>query len=348
MTDLTGGQPLLSLRDVVKRFPARRGIGHSWMYAVDGVSLQMAPGEVVGLVGESGSGKSTLARLVAGAHQATAGTICLDGADVTHPDRRARRRLYRQVQLVFQDPSSCLDPRWQAGRTIGEPLRSFRVGTRAERAERVAELLTLVGLDPGQGRCRPHQLSGGQQQRVGIARALALRPRLLVCDEPIAALDVSIQAQVINLLQDLRAELGLAMLFVAHDLGMVRYLCDRVAVMYRGRLVEVASVDHLYGSPSHPYTISLLDSMLDVQPPDRPGAGELALGRPAPDGPPAARPLQAGQGGSCRFAPRCPVAMDVCWREDPVLRQLPGGPLVACHLAGARSEVTEISGGTPA
>jgi peptide/nickel transport system ATP-binding protein len=253
-------QPLLVVDDVHKHFPGPGSGGHV-LRAVDGVSLEIGGGRTVGLVGESGCGKSTLARIIAGLTPPSAGRVLFEGQDVTRLRGRALRGVRRHLQIVFQDPFSTLDPRWTVGRSVSEPLRNFRLDRGAAREERVAELLEAVGLDPATARRHPHELSGGQRQRVGIARALAVRPSLLVCDEPLSALDVSIQAQILNLLDDLQRTLGLAYLFITHDLAVIRHLADDVAVMHEGRVVEAGPADSVFRQPRHPHTFRLLASV---------------------------------------------------------------------------------------
>ncbi|GIH24517.1 ABC transporter ATP-binding protein [Acrocarpospora phusangensis] len=313
--------PLLNVSDVRKYFPIRKGVflrrEVGRVHAVDGVSLQVRAGETLGIVGESGCGKSTLARCVTGLYPVTSGSIEFDGAPIGGKGFR------RDVQMIFQDPYGSLNPRRRVGSIIADPLVIHRIGNAAERRRRVQELMELVGLNPEHFNRFPAEFSGGQRQRIGIARALASRPRLVVCDEPVSALDVSIQAQVINLLKDLQAELGLTYVFIAHDLSVVRYVSDRVAVMYLGRIVEIAPGEDLYKTPRHPYTNALL-SAASVADPDLSARRErivLTGDVPSPITPPS----------GCRFHPRCPKAQARCVREDPLL--LPGGDhSAACHF----------------
>jgi oligopeptide/dipeptide ABC transporter ATP-binding protein len=298
--------------------------------AVDGVSFEIRRKEALGLVGESGCGKSTLARAVLQLIRPTSGTVWFAGQDLTKLTGGALRSMRRQMQIVFQDPRGSLNPRWRVRRIVEEPLRVHRIAARSERKKLAREMLQEVGLDQSFDAQRPSQLSGGQQQRVGIARALVTHPKFVVCDEPVSSLDVSIRAQVINLLQDLKQRMGVAYLFVAHDLGVVRYLCDRVAVMYLGQIVESASTAELFTRPLHPYTRGLLASVLrsNVQ-----ARGQLkAVERLASGDVPSA--LNPPHG--CRYHPRCPYAQTRCRQESPMLEEVSGGNkrqrLVACHF----------------
>jgi oligopeptide/dipeptide ABC transporter ATP-binding protein len=321
-------RPLLSVRGLKKHFPVRRGILRRQVgaiRAVDDVSFDIRRGETLGLVGESGSGKSTVGRVMLALDDPTAGEVLFDGEDLAALTAEALRLRRRQMQLIFQDPYASLNPRLRVGSAIREPLDIHRLGTPRERDARVAELLKLVGLDASHAARFPHEFSGGQRQRVGIARALSTNPALIVADEPISALDVSIQAQIVNLLADLKAELGLTYLFIGHDLAMVRHLSDRVAVMYLGRIVETGDCDAVLHSPAHPYTQALIAAM--------PKAASATRQRPALRG---EIPDPANPPSGCHFHTRCPFATDLCRLERPFLRNLRGtkaGHEVACHHA---------------
>jgi peptide/nickel transport system ATP-binding protein len=298
--------------------------------AVDGVDLNVTRGQSVGLVGESGSGKTTLGRAVVGLTRPTSGTVVFDGEDVWSLDRDAQKRLRRRVQMVFQDPYASLDPRMTVGKSIAEPLEIHRLGSRAERTAKVARLLETVGLHPTHADRYPHELSGGQRQRVGVARALSLDPDLVVADEPVSALDVSIQAQIVNLLQELQRELGLTSILIAHDLAVVRHVTDAIAVMYLGRIVEWSRAADLYREPRHPYTVALLSAVPIPDPVVEATRERIVLRGDIPS--PAAPP------SGCPFHTRCWLREqlgnpEACSSEVPPLRSMRSGHLVACHFA---------------
>jgi peptide/nickel transport system ATP-binding protein/oligopeptide transport system ATP-binding protein len=316
---------LLEVADLKKHFPVRRGfLGRDGgtVYAVDGVSFTLAPGETLGLVGESGCGKSTVARTVLRLVEPTAGSIRLDGVDVTHLSKSALRPYRRRMQMIFQDPFSSLDPRMTAGDIVKEPITFHGIARGKAAEERVAELFGQVGLRPAQMRLYPHQFSGGQRQRISIARALALDPALIVADEPVSALDVSIQAQVINLLMDIQRAKGLSYLFIAHDLAVVEHISHRVAVMYLGRIVEMAPKTELYRAPLHPYTEALLGAVPVPDPTRKHRRRVLEGDVPSPMNPPT----------GCPFHTRCPIAEARCRSEVPLLREVAPGHVAACHL----------------
>jgi oligopeptide/dipeptide ABC transporter ATP-binding protein len=321
MSSQSANSVLIESRNLHKHFPARGHLG--LVRAVDGVDLSIRKGETLGLVGESGCGKSTLGRLFLRLIEPSAGTILHKGTNLTALDRRALRQRRRDVQIIFQDPFGSLNPRRTVGAIIAEAYAIHRLGTRIERAQWVAEMLDLVALPRDAAHRYPHEFSGGQRQRIGIARALALRPEFVICDEPVSALDVSVQSQIINLMQDLQQELGLTYLFISHNLAVVRHISARIAVMYLGRIVELAHTDTLFASPAHPYTRALL-SAAPVSHPDEPRhrhvlPGEVSVATGAPKG--------------CRFAARCQFAEPRCREIDPPLSTLANGTTVACLLA---------------
>ena len=323
-------QPLLSVRDLGKVFRGRsRGflVPPLETRAVDGVSFDIGRGETLGLVGESGCGKTTTGRMVVRLLEPSTGSIRFEGAEIATLSGKALRALRRDLQIVFQDPMSSLNPRMTAGELIVEPLVVHGVGDGAAREKRLRQLLDIVGLLPHHAARFPHEFSGGQRQRIGIARALALSPRFLVLDEAVSALDVSIQAQVLNLLQDLRSELALTYLFISHDLGVIRFICDRVAVMYLGEIVEIADRAALFAGPKHPYTQALLASIPEV------GVGKRHFQPLVGDVPSASNPPPG-----CRFNTRCPHATDVCRTVRPKLAEVGKGHAAACHLLGQPAE----------
>ncbi|MEV4755902.1 oligopeptide/dipeptide ABC transporter ATP-binding protein [Micromonospora sp. NPDC049559] len=329
----SSGELVLDARDLHKTYRTGRAGGHrARVSAVDGVSLRLRAGESLGIVGESGCGKSTLARMLVGLERPDSGRIEVAGVDVTRARGRERRRMHQRVQMVFQDPYTSLDPRMNVLDLVSEPLMVHRrVTGGAARRDRVAELLSLVNLAPELMHRYPHQFSGGQRQRIGIARALALDPEVLVCDEPVSALDMSVQAQVVNLLRDLQRRMGIALVFIAHDLSVVRHVSDRTAVMYLGRLAEIGETTTVYDAPAHPYTQALLSASPVVDRTRRRLTDRIRLAGdpPSPTAPPA----------GCRFHTRCRLARERCAREQPVLRTIDTGPdgaadqVVACHFA---------------
>ena len=317
-------KPIVETRGLSKYFPVRRGAWgrvRGWVRAVDDVSLQVWPGETLGVVGESGCGKTTLGRLILRLLDATSGAAYFQGRNLADLDGRELRSLRRHMQMVFQDPYSSLNPRMRVRTLLGEGLRIHGL-LEGRMSERVAELLEMVGLPAGAAARYPHEFSGGQRQRIGIARALAVSPAFIVADEPVSALDVSVQGQIVNLLQDIQRDLGLTYLFIAHDLGVIRHVADRVAVMYLGRIVELATRDQLFGSPSHPYTRALMAAVPVPDPAAR--RQRMVLGGDVPS--PARVP------GGCAFHPRCPEARDRCRREVPGLVDPGDGRRVACLM----------------
>jgi oligopeptide transport system ATP-binding protein len=325
---MTDQNTLLRVENLTKHFPITRGIiiqrQVGAVQAVDKVSFDIRQGETLGLVGESGCGKSTTGRTILQLHRATAGKVYYRDTDLTELKGEPLRRARRDMQMIFQDPYASLNPRLTVGNIIGEPLEVHNIGTRQERRERVQELLKLVGLSPHYINRYPHEFSGGQRQRIGVARALALQPEFIVCDEPISALDVSIQAQVVNLLEELQEKFGLTYLFIAHDLSMVRHISDRTAVMYLGKVVELASRDELYANPLHPYTQALLSAVPIPDPSKESKRQRIILEGdvPSPVNPPS----------GCRFHPRCPLAIDVCKQVEPEWRDVGSDHWVACHV----------------
>jgi peptide/nickel transport system ATP-binding protein/oligopeptide transport system ATP-binding protein len=334
---VNGGPSLIEVRDLVKHFPLKKGIVFQRQVgavkAVDGVSFDVREGETIGLVGESGCGKSTTARLVTRLLDPTSGSIVYRGEDIAGKSRRELKPLRRDMQMIFQDPYSSLNPRKTVGSIIGEPFVIHDIERDEDRRrKRVQELMDLVGLNPEHYNRFPHEFSGGQRQRIGVARAIALKPKLVVADEPVSALDVSIQAQIINLLEQLQDELNLTLIFIAHDLSVVRHVCDRIAVMYLGKIVELADADQLFEHPRHPYTGALLSAVPVPDPRLARNKQRQVLGGdvPSPTNPPRA----------CRFHTRCPKAVDGhCNVEEPLLDVKEGGNLAACHYPLTDEEI---------
>jgi len=322
-------EPLLRVKQLVKNFPIRGGIlarEVDQVHAVDNISFELTAGETLGLVGESGCGKSTTGRCILRLIEPTSGEVWFQGRNVTEFDHRTLTALRRDIQIIFQDPYASLNPRMTVGAIIGEALTIHRLASnRRAFDDRVAELLETVGLNPDHMRRFPHEFSGGQRQRIGIARALAVSPKLIVCDEPVSALDVSIQAQVINLLEDLQDEFGLTYLFIAHDLSVVEHISNRVAVMYLGRIVEIATANELYAAPLHPYTEALLSAVPIPDPTMKRQRIRLEGDVPNPIRPPT----------GCHFHTRCPIReLPLCSTEKPQLRETSDGHFIACHLRG--------------
>jgi len=324
---MSSDQVLVKVKQLKKYFPITQGIiiqkQVSAVKAVDGITFEIYRGETLGMVGESGCGKTTAGRTLLQLYRPTAGEVFFDGVELSSLKGEALRKLRQRMQMIFQDPYASLNPRWTISRIISEPMRVHNLNPGKARLERVRELLDLVQLNTLYLNRYPHEFSGGQRQRIGIARALASDPEFIVCDEPISALDVSIQAQVVNLLEDLQQEFGLTYLFIAHDLSMVRHICNRVAVMYLGVTVELAARDELYDNPLHPYTQALLSAVPIPDPRETRARKRTIL----PGDPPS--PIDPPKG--CRFHPRCPIAMDICSEQDPEWRESIPGHWIACH-----------------
>jgi oligopeptide transport system ATP-binding protein len=325
-------KPLVEVQDLKKHFPVTRGLvlqrTVGTVRAVDGLSFVIQRGETLGMVGESGCGKTTAGRTMLGLYPATAGKVTIDGDDIIHARGKAMLKVRRKAQIIFQDPYASLNPRWTVNSIVSEPMRVHKIfASEKERLERAKDLMRLVGLSPNLLNRFPHEFSGGQRQRIGIARALASNPAFIVCDEPISALDVSIQAQVVNLLEELQDQFGLTYLFIAHDLSMVRHICDRVMVLYLGVMVELADRNELYENPLHPYTQALLSAVPIPDPrKDRARKRTILTGDvPSPLNPPS----------GCRFHTRCPIAMDVCKQQVPEWREAAPNHFVACHAVTA-------------
>jgi oligopeptide transport system ATP-binding protein len=340
----TNGRPLLEVTDLVKHFPIKSGILFDrtigQVKAVDGVSFDVKEGETLGLVGESGCGKSTLCRTILHLIEPTSGTVRFDNDEVSSLNRRQLRPLRRKMQMIFQDPYASLNPRKRISQIIGEPIKLHGQAKGDEIRGRVQELLETVGLNPEHYNRFPHEFSGGQRQRIGIARALALQPKLIIADEPVSALDVSIQAQIINLLEDLQDEFALTYVFVAHDLGVVRHVSDRIAVMYLGKIVEMGPAEEVYNHPIHPYTVSLLSAVPIPDPRENAAREQIVLEGdvPSPANPPSA----------CRFHTRCPRATDICSEIEPPLIDYGGGHWAACHHPVGREQPAAYAAATSA
>jgi oligopeptide transport system ATP-binding protein len=342
MLDGTLGQPLVQVRDLTLHFPIYSGLFRrrtGAVKAVDGITFDVMEGETLGLVGESGCGKSTAGRAILRLYDITSGSVTVGGKDISAMGQGALRPLRPQMQMVFQDPQASLNSRMTVAQIIQEPLDEHTNLSRRDKQARVLELMDAVGLNRRFAGRYPHAFSGGQRQRIGIARALALNPKFIVCDEPIAALDVSIQAQVVNLLEDLQEKFGLTYLFISHDLSMVRHIATRVAVMYLGRIVELAPVDQLFADPQHPYTRALLSAIPEPDPAAATARQRIILKGdvPSPANPPK----------GCNFCTRCPQVMDICRTDDPISREISPGRHVACHLLDPAKRPTQAAPEAP-
>jgi peptide/nickel transport system ATP-binding protein len=322
---------LLRVEDLVVEFPARNGLK---VHAVSGISLDIIEGETVGLVGESGCGKSTTGRAILQLPPPVSGSVRLDGTELTELDGEALRKLRPRMQMIFQDPISSLNPRRRVRDIVSEGLDIWKTGTKASRNAKVAEVLEAVGIDPANAARRPHEFSGGQCQRISIARAVVTEPKLIICDEPVSALDVSVQAQIINLLQDMKERYGLTLVFIAHDLAVVKNVSDRIVVMYLGKMCEVGDPEAIYEHPSHPYTAALLAAIPEPDPAHRPDSEKVLGGEiPSPIAPPS----------GCRFRTRCPKAAARCAAEEPVLREIGPGHFAACHFPLGEAEQLDFA-----
>jgi peptide/nickel transport system ATP-binding protein/oligopeptide transport system ATP-binding protein len=322
----SNGAPLVSVRHLIKHFPVRGGVLYraiGQVHAVDDLSLEIKKGETFGLVGESGCGKTTAGRVILRLVPATSGEVVFEGRNIFDLNGGSLKQLRRDMQIIFQDPYSSLDPRMPVGDIIGEGLVVHGIGSHSEREDAVREIMSLVGLRAQYARRYPHEFSGGQRQRIGIARALILHPKFVICDEPVSALDVSIQSQILNLLRDLQGQFGLTYLFIAHNLAVVRYISDRIGVMYLGKLVELSTTEEIFRQPLHPYTKALLSAIPEPDPTLKRQRIVLKGDVPSPINPPA----------GCRFHTRCPIAQRLCSEKEPEYRDAGAGHMVACHFA---------------
>ena len=341
MADTNERTPLLKVEHLSKEFPAESGMfakrfSKRVVSAVNDISFEIYPGETFGLVGESGCGKSTTGRTIMRLTKPTAGKVFFQGKDVAEMSKHEIKDMRREMQFIFQDPYASLNPRMTIGEIVSEPMTIHGVGTKEERIERVRELLDVVGLNPEHINRYPHEFSGGQRQRVGIARAFALKPKLIICDEPVSALDVSIQARIVNLLMDLQKKMGLSYLFISHDLSVVRHISNRIAVMYLGQIVEIAETDEMFANTCHPYSVALLSAVPRVNVDKKVSRIVLKGDVPSPVNP---KP-------GCRFAPRCWMAQERCFQEAPEMSEVAPGHCVACHFAHEtreRMKTAEIS-----